>query len=84
MLPQVPGKALLSTLTALLLGPGLPGGYTPAVAWPLAGSLFSILCDALRQAESRKRKKGEGSYSAPSPKPMAKDTGTKSSLHSGQ
>lgn len=31
--------------------PELPGGYDPAVAWPLAGSLFSILCDALKQAE---------------------------------
>lgn len=53
-----PHESLLSTLTAPLLGPELPGDYTPAVAWPLAGSHFNILCDALRQAESRKRNKG--------------------------
>lgn len=44
-----------------MLGPELPGGHNPAIAWPLAGSLFSILCDALRQAERRKRnREGRG------------------------
>lgn len=48
-----------------MLGPELLGGYNPAIAWPLAGSLFSILCDALRQAKSRKRNRecGGGLFS---------------------
>lgn len=40
-----------------MLDSELPTGCDPAVAWPLVGSLLSILCDALTQAEQKEKQR---------------------------